>query len=244
MRQSTGPRRQSSSSPSRKPAGRTDPAAVSSVRPMAGWLTSAGPNSALAGGSPMTGSQATRLLAKPAVRAPTASTARGDIARHLQGQVGNQHLQRLIRRLRRADDDIDQAPNTQRLITPVAEHQSTMAQRDPGDPAPAPDPALAAFLGKDFKKENFHPSTGAGLFDAHYAPSSGALTITVKINFDFQPGDPTNAVWRAAHPDATVKPEQFQWQGDEAEQWKIGPATPKCGPGDFPAPRKDRSQIA
>src|SRR4051812_12872041 len=49
--------------------------------------------------------------------------------------------------------------------------------RQPVD-APAPPAAdLAAFMSHPFAAKNVHPTTGRGLFDADYEPSTGAMTI-------------------------------------------------------------------
>jgi outer membrane protein OmpA-like peptidoglycan-associated protein len=84
--------------------------------------------------------------------------------------------------------------------------------------------ALTDFMSEDYEVTNHHPTTGRGLFDATYQPRSGAMTVTVKICFQFASGDRKNAEWitgvggpAAA---ATYTDEQFDWQDGEADAWK------------------------
>ena len=81
---------------------------------------------------------------------------------------------------------------------------------------------LKRFMGQHFEVANHHPSTGRGLFDAAYEPSSGKLVITLKVCFQFVSGDPTNAEWLAAVGAAAAgfKAEDFAWQEGEADAWK------------------------
>ncbi|MGD2078627.1 MAG: OmpA family protein [Chloroflexota bacterium] len=83
---------------------------------------------------------------------------------------------------------------------------------------------LADFMSQDYELLNHHPSTGIGLFNANYKPRTGEMTITVKIAFNMQNGNPADPEWVAAvgGPAEAAKyaPEQFRWQGDEAAEWK------------------------
>lgn len=82
---------------------------------------------------------------------------------------------------------------------------------------------LREFMGRSFHVENHHPSTGRGLFDARYSPSRGVLDINLKVFFDFQNGDPTNAAWLAQNGGvagaAHFTPDQFNWEDSEKEAW-------------------------
>lgn len=83
---------------------------------------------------------------------------------------------------------------------------------------------LNEFMSRDYELKNHHPSTGRGLFNVEYKPRTGQMTVTVKIAFNMQNGDPADPEWVAAvgGPAEAAKyaPEQFQWQGDEAADWK------------------------
>jgi outer membrane protein OmpA-like peptidoglycan-associated protein len=97
-------------------------------------------------------------------------------------------------------------------------------------PAPAPvcSPADQAKLDElmrtTYTREDFHPSTGAGLFDAIYAPGDGLLTITVGISFNFVNGNPADPTWVASvgGPAAAAgyTPDQFNWTPEEQTAWK------------------------
>ena len=78
---------------------------------------------------------------------------------------------------------------------------------------------LQAFMGRDYSAANFHPSTGRGLFDAHYAPAQGLLTITVRVHFDFRDGDPANPEWVANAP-GNFPADAFRWTDDEKAGWQ------------------------
>jgi hypothetical protein len=83
---------------------------------------------------------------------------------------------------------------------------------------------LDELLSQTYTKEDFHPSTGRGLFDAIYAPGDGQLTITLGISFSFLNGNPADPTWVASvggpAKAATYKPEQFNWTTDESDAWK------------------------
>jgi|GEM_PF-2788415 len=90
-------------------------------------------------------------------------------------------------------------------------------------PAVAPAADLAAFMAQIYELENHHPSTGIGLFDAAYDPSVGDLTITVKVCFDFQagnPADPDFVTTVGAAAAAAFTPDQFTWTDDEMAAWQ------------------------
>lgn len=88
-----------------------------------------------------------------------------------------------------------------------------------------PDQAkLDELLSKTYTQEDFHPSTGRGLFDAIYAPGDGLLTITVGITFNFVNGNPSDPTWVASvggpAAAATYTPAQFNWTTAEQDAWK------------------------
>jgi outer membrane protein OmpA-like peptidoglycan-associated protein len=96
-------------------------------------------------------------------------------------------------------------------------------------PAPAPvcSPAeqakLDELMSTTYTREDFHPDTGRGLFDAIYAPGDGDLTITVGIAFNFVDGDPADPKFVAAVGPAAAAaytPDQFTWTRDEQQNWK------------------------
>jgi outer membrane protein OmpA-like peptidoglycan-associated protein len=76
-----------------------------------------------------------------------------------------------------------------------------LLQRAP-DPAPAPAPAipadLAAFMALSYVFEDVKPSTGGGLFSMAYEPTTGQMTVTVSIAFDFRNGNLFDPTWLAA----------------------------------------------
>ena len=99
--------------------------------------------------------------------------------------------------------------------------------REPGPGAvcsPADQAKLEELLSTTYIEEDYHPSTGIGLFDAIYAPGDGNLTITLGIAFDFVNGDPANPTWVASvggpAAAATFTPDQFNWTPDEIRDWK------------------------
>ncbi len=83
---------------------------------------------------------------------------------------------------------------------------------------------LADFMSRNYKLNNHHPSTGRGLFNVEYKPREGEMTVTVKIAFNMQNGNPADPefVTAVGGPAEAAKyaPEQFQWGDDEAAQWK------------------------
>jgi outer membrane protein OmpA-like peptidoglycan-associated protein len=90
-------------------------------------------------------------------------------------------------------------------------------------PAAAPAADLAAFMAQTYELENHHPSTGIGLFDATYAPTTGDLTITVKVCFDFQSGnrnDPTFVARVGPAAAAAFTDDQFVWTAEEMTTWQ------------------------
>ena len=95
-------------------------------------------------------------------------------------------------------------------------------------PAPACSPAdkakLDELMSHTYTREDFHPSTGSGLFDAIYAPGDGVLTITLGIAFNFVDGNPADPTWVASVGGpavaATYAADQFAWTPDEQKNWK------------------------
>ena len=83
---------------------------------------------------------------------------------------------------------------------------------------------LEDFMSRDYSREDFHPSTGRGLFDAHYAPADGALTITVGVTFGFANGNPADPTWVASvggpAAAAAYTADKFVWTEDEKTEWK------------------------
>src|SRR5262249_12528188 len=82
---------------------------------------------------------------------------------------------------------------------------------------------LDELLSTTYTTEDFHPSTGRGLFDAVYAPGDGNLTITVGITFNFVDGNPADPTWLATVGPANAAPytaDQFKWTDDEKTEWK------------------------
>jgi outer membrane protein OmpA-like peptidoglycan-associated protein len=101
-----------------------------------------------------------------------------------------------------------------------------MLQREPAPAAtcsPADQAKLDELLSTTYTTEDFHPSTGRGLFDAVYAPGDGNLTITVGITFNFVDGNPSDPTWLATVGPANAAhytADQFRWTDDEKTQWK------------------------
>jgi outer membrane protein OmpA-like peptidoglycan-associated protein len=95
-------------------------------------------------------------------------------------------------------------------------------------PAPVCSPAdqakLDELMSTTYTRQDFHPSTGAGLFDAIYAPGDGLLTITVGISFNFANGNPADPDWVATvgGPAAAARytADQFNWTPEERTAWK------------------------
>ena len=90
--------------------------------------------------------------------------------------------------------------------------------------SPADQAKLDEILSQTHTLEDFHPSTGRGLFDAVYAPGDGQLTITVGITFNFVNGNPADPTWVASvggpAAAATFTPDQFAWTPEEQTNWK------------------------
>jgi outer membrane protein OmpA-like peptidoglycan-associated protein len=102
--------------------------------------------------------------------------------------------------------------------------QRALMREDTATCSPADQAKLDEILAKTWTKEDFHPSTGRGLFDAEYVPGDGRLTITLGIAFSFLNGNPADPTWVASVGGpanaATYKAEQFNWTTDEQDQWK------------------------
>lgn len=73
---------------------------------------------------------------------------------------------------------------------------------------------LAEFREKSFPcKTDFKPSSGRGQFDACFDARTGALTITLKVGFEFDSGDPSRVA-------PGFRPEEFDWTPEEQAAWK------------------------
>lgn len=103
-------------------------------------------------------------------------------------------------------------------------------QRDPAPgPAPGAAPAipadLAAFMGMSYIFKDVKPSTGGGLFDMSYEPTTGEMLVTVRIAFDFRNGNLFDPTWLAAvgglmgFARRGWTYDQFVWSDDEKEAW-------------------------
>jgi outer membrane protein OmpA-like peptidoglycan-associated protein len=90
--------------------------------------------------------------------------------------------------------------------------------------SPADQAKLDEIMSQTYTRQDFHPSTGAGLFDAIYAPGDGVLTITVGISFNFVDGNPADPTWVASvggpAAAAAFTPDKFAWTADEQTAWK------------------------
>lgn len=109
-------------------------------------------------------------------------------------------------------------------VTGMLRRRAMVMREDTATCSPADQAKLDELLSKTWTTEDFHPSTGRGLFDAVYAPGDGDLTITVGITFKFVNGNPADPTWVASvggpAKAATYKPEQFNWTKDEQDAWK------------------------
>lgn len=101
-------------------------------------------------------------------------------------------------------------------------------QRAP-DPAPAAAPAipadLAAFMGMSYVYKDVKPSTGGGLFDMAYEPTTGEMVVTVRIAFEFRNGNLFDPTWLAAVGGLAEVVrrgwgfDRFIWTDDEKAAW-------------------------
>jgi outer membrane protein OmpA-like peptidoglycan-associated protein len=103
---------------------------------------------------------------------------------------------------------------------------ATALLRQPaGTVAPAVDPALAAFMAMSYIAKDVHPSTGRGLFDAAYEPTTGEMAITVRVHFNFQAGNILDPDWLAgiggfpALLTSGWTASDFIWTDDEKAAW-------------------------
>ena len=80
------------------------------------------------------------------------------------------------------------------------------------------------FMSKEYSTEDFHPTTGRGLFDARYVPADGDLAITVGITFKFLDGNPADPTWVASvggpAAAAAYTADKFKWTAGEQEDWR------------------------
>lgn len=74
-----------------------------------------------------------------------------------------------------------------------------------------PETDKAKFLGGTYKKTNYSPPTGMGLFDVSLNPKNGRLEILVKVKFVFEDGAPTQF--------AGKKGEVHTWSSSEKKKW-------------------------
>src|SRR5215213_4071638 len=98
--------------------------------------------------------------------------------------------------------------------------------------SPADQAKLDELMSTTYTREDFHPDTGAGLFDAVYAPGDGLLTITLGIAFEFLNGDPADPTWVASVGPGNVAkygPEKFAWTAEEILNWKQNAITTVTG---------------
>ncbi|WP_217922982.1 OmpA family protein [Miltoncostaea oceani] len=98
--------------------------------------------------------------------------------------------------------------------------------RDPDPDAGAAPPAdLVAFMGMSYVFKDVKPTTGGGLFDLAYEPTTGDMVVTVKIHFDFRDGNLLDPTWLTAVgglPGVIAKGwtiDQFIWSDDEKAAW-------------------------
>jgi outer membrane protein OmpA-like peptidoglycan-associated protein len=109
-------------------------------------------------------------------------------------------------------------------VAAMVARRAMLMREDTATCSPADQAKLDAVLAKTHTVEDFHPSTGRGLFDAVYVPGDGNLTVTVGITFKFVNGNPSDPTWVASvggpAKAATYKAEQFNWTPDEQTAWK------------------------
>lgn len=68
------------------------------------------------------------------------------------------------------------------------------------------------FSSGTYNETNYSPPTGLGLFDVNLNPRNGRLEILVKVNFDFEDGDPIKFVGQGAN--------AHKWSSSEKDEWK------------------------
>jgi outer membrane protein OmpA-like peptidoglycan-associated protein len=121
-----------------------------------------------------------------------------------------------IRRDPAAGTTLDEPREPAAAESPLPDHPMLALQREAGNAAvsrmlgaralarqpvgaPAPPAAdLAAYMSHPYAAKNVHPTTGRGLFDADYDPATGAMTITVRVCFNFRTGNIMDPDWLAA----------------------------------------------
>lgn len=96
-------------------------------------------------------------------------------------------------------------------------------------PGPAVDTALpadlVAFMGMSYITKDVKPTTGGGLFDMSYEPTTGDMQVTVRIAFEFVNGNLFDPTWLTAVggiPGVIAKGwtfDQFIWTDDEKASW-------------------------
>ncbi len=161
---------------------------------------------------------------------PDHTTARGlrqTAVLHMQHQHGNAHVQRALKQppapSQAGVQTIQRNPFSD-LYDWASDRVGDWTDSRPNEAQLDAQEELADFMDEDYELINHHPSTGRGLFNATYNPRDGQMTVTVKIHFAMTNGNPADPEWLAAVGGpavaATYAPEQFQWQGDEAANWK------------------------
>lgn len=73
-----------------------------------------------------------------------------------------------------------------------------LARQAAGAPPAAAAGDLADFMSRSYIMKNVHPSTGRGLFDVAYEPTTGDMTVTVRVCFNFRTGNILDPDWLAA----------------------------------------------
>jgi len=82
-----------------------------------------------------------------------------------------------------------------------------------GSPAPTPEEEIAEFRKKPFPPQaDFHPSSGIGQFDAGLDAARGALTITLKVAYNFVDGSGPKA--------KGFRADELKWKPEEQAEWK------------------------
>ncbi|HMN99161.1 MAG TPA: OmpA family protein [Miltoncostaeaceae bacterium] len=104
---------------------------------------------------------------------------------------------------------------------------SRLVARQPvgAPPGPVAGADLADFMSRSYIMKNVHPSTGRGLFDVAYEPTTGEMTVTVRVCFNFKTGNILDPDWLAAVGGFAGigrrgwKAEDFIWTDEEKAAW-------------------------
>ena len=82
-----------------------------------------------------------------------------------------------------------------------------------GSPVPTPEEEVAEFRKKTFAPQaDFHPSSGIGQFDAGLDAARGALTVTLKVAYNFVDGSGPKA--------KGFRADELKWKPEEQAEWK------------------------